>query len=74
MIQCLPALLVRENLQRVITYAQKDENEFVRRVVENKMALQRTAQEKAKRKPEKHERQFIELDAIIQRLRGSCCR
>lgn len=56
MIQCLPALLVRENLQRVITYAQKDEDEFVRRVVENKMALQRTAQGKAKRKPEKHER------------------
>lgn len=74
MIQCLPALLVGQNLQRVITYAQKDEDEFVRRVVENKMALQRTAQEKAKRKPEKHERQFSELDAIIQRLRGSCCR
>lgn len=43
MIQCLPALLVRENLQRAITYAQKDEDEFVRRVMENKMALQRTA-------------------------------
>lgn len=60
--------LVLQNLQRVVAYAQEDEDEFVRRIMENKMALQRTAQGKTKRKPEKHERQFSELDAIIQRL------
>ena len=60
--------LVLQNLQRVVAYAQEDEDEFVRRIMENKMALQRTEQEKAKRKLEKQERRFSELDAIIQRL------
>lgn len=60
--------LVLQNLQRVVAYAQEDEDEFVRRIMENKMALQRTEQEKAKRKLEKQERRFNELDAIIQRL------
>ena len=60
--------LVLQNLQRVVAYAQEDEDEFVRCVMENKMALQRTEQEKAKRKLEKQERRFNELDAIIQRL------
>ena len=36
--------LVLQNLQRVVTYAQEDEDEFVRRIMENKMALQRTEQ------------------------------
>lgn len=60
--------LVLQNLQRIVAYAQEDEDEFVRRIMENKMALQRTEQEKAKRKLEKQERRFNELDAIIQRL------
>ena len=60
--------LVLQNLQRVVAYAQDDEDEFVRRVMENKMAAQRTEQERAKRKLEKQERRISELDAIIQRL------
>ena len=60
--------LVLQNLQRVVAYAQEDEDEFVRRIMENKMALQRTEQEKAKRKLEKQERRYNELDTIIQRL------
>ena len=60
--------LVLQNLQRVVAYGQEDEDEFVRRVMENEMVLQRTEQEKAKRRPEKQERRFNELDAIIQRL------
>ena len=40
----------------------------MRRIMENKMALQRTEQEKAKRKLEKQERRYNELDTIIQRL------
>ena len=60
--------LVLQNLQRVVIYAQDDEDEFVRRVMENKTAMQRTGQEQAKRKLEKQERRISELDAIIQRL------
>ena len=60
--------LVLQNLQRVVAYAQEDEDEFVRRVMENKTAVQRTEQEQAKRKLEKQERRINELDAIIQRL------
>ena len=60
--------LVLQNLQRVVAYAQEDEDEFVRRIMENKMTLQRTEQEKAKRKLEKQERRYNELDTIIQRL------
>lgn len=60
--------LVLQNLQRVVTYAQEDEDEFVRRVMENKTAVQRTEQEQAKRTLEKQERRIGELDAIIQRL------
>ena len=60
--------LVLQNLQRVVAYAQEDEDEFVRRVMENKTAVQRTEQEQAKRKLDKQERRIDELDAIIQRL------
>lgn len=47
---------------------QEDEDEFVRRVMENKTAVQRAEQEQAKRTLEKQERRINELDAIIQRL------
>ena len=60
--------LVLQNLQRVVAYAQEDEDEFVRRVMENKTAVQRAEQEQAKRTLEKQERRINELDAIIQRL------
>ena len=60
--------LVLQNLQRVVAYAQDDEDKFVRRIMENKTALQRNEQEQAKRKLEKQERCINELDAIIQRL------
>lgn len=60
--------LVLQNLQRVVAYAQEDEGEFVRRVMENKMAVKATEQEQAKRKLEKLERRINELDSIIQRL------
>ena len=60
--------LVLQNLQRVVAYAQEDEDEFVRRVMENKTAVQRAEQEQAKRTMEKQERRINELDAIIQRL------
>ena len=60
--------LVLQNLQRVVAYAQEDEDEFVRRVMENKTAVQRAEQEQAKRLLEKQERRINELDAIIQRL------
>ncbi len=51
-----------------MAYAQEDEDEFVRRVMENKTAVQRAEQEQAKRTLEKQERRINELDAIIQRL------
>ena len=60
--------LVLQNLQRVVAYAQDDEDEFVRCVMENKMAMQREEQEQAKRKLDKQERRIKELDSIIQRL------
>ena len=60
--------LVLQNLQRVVAYAQEDEDEFVRRVMENKTAVQRAEQEQAKRKLEKQERRISELDRIIQQL------
>ena len=60
--------LVLQNLQRVVAYAREDEDEFVRRVMENKMAVRTAEQEQAKRKLEKQERRVNELDAIIQRL------
>ena len=60
--------LVLQNLQRVVAYAQDDEEEFVRRIMENKTEVQRTEQEQTKRKLEKQERRINELDAIIQRL------
>ena len=60
--------LVLQNLQRVVAYAQEDEDEFVRRVMENKTAVQRAEQEQAKRTLEKQERRINGLDAIIQRL------
>ena len=55
-------------MQRVVAYVREDEDESVRRIMENKMALQRTEQEKTKRKLEKQKRRFNELDAIIQSL------
>lgn len=60
--------LVLQNLQRVVAYAREDEDEFVRRVMENKLAVHSAEQEQAKRKLEKQERRISELDAIIQRL------
>ena len=51
-----------------MAYAQEDEGEFVRRVMENKLAIQRTEQEQSKRKLEKQRRRITELDMIIQRL------
>ncbi len=57
-----------QNLQRIVAYAQEDEGEFVRRVMENKLAIQRTEQEQSKRKLEKQRRRITELDMIIQRL------
>ena len=51
-----------------MAYAQDDEGEFVRQVMENKMALQTTEQEKAKRQLGKQERRISELDSIIQKL------
>ena len=57
-----------QNLQRVVAYAQKDEDKFVRRVMENKTAVQWAEQEQAKRPLEKLERRINEVDAIIQRL------
>ena len=60
--------LVLQNLQRVVAYAQEDEDEFVRRVMENKTAVQRAEQEQAKRRLEKQERRISELDRIIQQL------
>ena len=60
--------LVLQNLQRVVAYARDDEDEFVRRVMENKLTIQRTEQEQSKRKLEKQKRRIAELDMIIQRL------
>ena len=60
--------LVLQDLQRVVAYAQDDEDEFIRQVMENKMALQTAEQEQAKRQLEKQERRINELDSIIQKL------
>ena len=37
----VPERLVLQNLQRAAAYAQEDEGEFVRRVMENKTSVQR---------------------------------
>ena len=60
--------LVLQNLQRVVAYAQEDEDEFVRCVMENKTAVQKTEREQARRKLEKQEWRISELDRIIQQL------
>ena len=60
--------LVLQNLQRVVAYAQDDEDEFVRCVMENKTAVQKTEREQARRKLEKQEWRISELDRIIQQL------
>jgi len=60
--------LVLQNLQRIAAYALEDEDEFVRQVMENKLAVQRTEQEQSKRKLEKQKRRITELDTIIQKL------
>ena len=52
----------------MVAYARDDEDEFVRRVMENKLTIQRTEQEQSKRKLEKQKRRIAELDMIIQRL------
>ncbi len=60
--------LVLQNLQRVVAYAQDDEDDFIKRVMENKTSVQLAEQEQAKRKLEKQLRRIGELDVIIQRL------
>lgn len=60
--------LVLQNLQRVMAYVKDDEDEFVRRVMKNKLTARMAEQEQAKRQLEKQERRINELDAIIQRL------
>ena len=60
--------LILQNLQRVVAYVQEGEDDFVRRVIENKMAIREAEREQAKRTLEKQERRIKELDAIIQRL------
>ena len=60
--------LVLQNLQRVMAYVKDDEDEFVRRVMKNKLTAQMAEQVQAKRQLEKQERRINELDAIIQRL------
>lgn len=60
--------LVLQNLQRVVAYAQDDEDAFVRRVIENKTAVQQAEQEQARHRLDKQERRANELDSIIQRL------
>ena len=55
-------------MQRVVAYAQDDEDEFVRCVMENKTAVQKTEREQARRKLEKQEWRISELDRIIQQL------
>ena len=60
--------LVLQTLQRVVAYAQEDEDDFVRRVIESKMAIHEVEREQAKRTLEKQDRRIKELDVIIQRL------
>ena len=60
--------LVLQNLQRVMAYVKDDEDEFVRRVMQNKLSAQMAEQEQAKRQLEKQLRRIAELDSIIQRL------
>ncbi len=57
-----------QNLQRVMAYVKDDEDEFVRRVMQNKLSAQMAEQEQAKRQLEKQLRRIAELDSIIQRL------
>ena len=61
-------ILVLQNLQRVIAYAEVDEADFVKRVIENKASLRREERNAARRKLEKAERRIGELDTIIQKL------
>lgn len=51
-----------------MAYVKDDEDEFVRRVMQNKLAAQAAEQEQAKRQLEKQMRRINELDTIIQRL------
>lgn len=60
--------LVLQNLQRVMAYVKDDEDEFLQRVIRNKLDAQVSEQEQAKRQLEKQERRIVELDSIIQRL------
>lgn len=60
--------LVLQNLQRVMAYVKDDEDEFLQRVIRNKLDAQASEQEQAKRQLEKQERRIVELDSIIQRL------
>ena len=52
--------LVLQNLQRVVAYVQEDEDDFVRRVIENKMAIREVEREQARRTLEKQERRIKE--------------
>lgn len=63
--------LVLQNLQRVVAYAREDEDEFVRRVIENKLAVQRTEQEQSKRNLEKQKRLYYGVGRdYTETLRG----
>ena len=62
-----------ENLEKFLhfggkRYVKDDEDEFVRRVMQNKLSAQMAEQEQAKRQLEKQLRRIAELDSIIQRL------
>ena len=60
--------LVLQNIQRVIAYAELDEKQFVRDLMEEKASMQRTEQEKAKRKLAKQECRIAEIDGIVRKL------
>ena len=51
-----------------MAYVKDDEDEFLQRVIRNKLDAQASEQEQAKRQLEKQERRIVELDSIIQRL------
>lgn len=60
--------LVLQNLQRVLSYAQEDEEAFAYRLMENSQAAKSAEREQAKRELERQKRRDGELDFIIQRL------
>ena len=60
--------LVLQNLQRVMSYAQEDEKQFVQTLLDEKNAMRSKEREKAKRQLSKHERRIAEIDGIVQKL------